>query len=53
MLATVLLSHSTDGAAEVTWPWRNVDAVLATLLLNHVGDGAVEVIWLRCDVHVE
>jgi hypothetical protein len=26
MLATVLLSHASDDAAEVTWLWRHVEA---------------------------
>jgi hypothetical protein len=26
MLVTMLLSHDGDGAAEVTWPWCDVDA---------------------------
>jgi hypothetical protein len=26
MIATMLLSHSSNDAAEVTWPWRDVDA---------------------------
>jgi hypothetical protein len=25
-LATMLSSHAGDGAAEMTWSWRNVDA---------------------------
>jgi hypothetical protein len=25
MLATMLLSHAGDGAAEATWLWRDVD----------------------------
>jgi hypothetical protein len=26
MLATMLLSHASDGPAKVTWPWSDVDA---------------------------
>jgi hypothetical protein len=26
MLAIVLSSHTGDGAAKTTWPWRDVDA---------------------------
>jgi hypothetical protein len=52
MLATMLLSHAGDDAAEATWPRCDVDVesywqqrnrvMLATMLLSHAGDDTAE-----------
>jgi hypothetical protein len=52
MLVTVMLSHAGDGAAEVNWPWRDVDAepclrwcyrvMLATALPGRLGPGVMQ-----------
>jgi hypothetical protein len=58
-----LPSHASDGAGEVTWPWRNVSAesMLVMVLLRQLDHGAMlvsshaandvaEATWPRCDI---
>jgi hypothetical protein len=62
MLTTILPSHASNGAAEATWPQRDVDVKscwrrccrvkLVTVLPSHAGDDAAEATCLRRDVDV-